>query len=80
MTGGHDIGWAIDRLRGGHQVRRKAWPGGMALRYVPAPLDSPEGHSQILPGIFLCTATGDMVRWEFSQGDVLAADWEGLAE
>lgn len=68
-----DFGWALERLKGGHRVRRLGWNGkGMHLE-----LQVPDAHSKMtLPYIFMCTSEGDLVPWLASQTDMLADDWE----
>jgi hypothetical protein len=67
------IGWALDQMREGEQVRRKGWNGkGMWLE-----LQVPDEHSKMtLPYVYISTAQGDLVPWSPDQTDLVATDWE----
>lgn len=79
----HNIGWAIEHLLDGIEVRRAGWNGkGMWLAYV-----GPDewvvrriGHSAAkwptLAWIGMKTADNKFVPWLCSQSDLLATDWE----
>ena len=73
----NEIGWAINALREGEQVRRSGWNGkGMWLE-----LQTPDENSKMtLPYVFMSTAQGDLVPWLCSQTDLLAVDWEIAGE
>jgi hypothetical protein len=78
----NDFGWALQRLKDGHQVRRAGWNGkGMFVQLVNAWI--PTGYSAANLGQFATTpfialkaADGKLVPWNASQADALANDWE----
>ena len=84
----NDIGWAVNKLREGHQVTRTGWNGkGMFIYLVNggsfivnrAPLLGiyPEGTEiRYESHVDMRTATGSCVPWMCSQSDLLATDWE----
>lgn len=89
-----DFSDALRFLKNGHRMCRSGWNGkGMWLAYQAGypdgiPINSntaratglPEGTMcKFLPYIMMRTAQGDFVPWLASQTDVLAADWEEVA-
>lgn len=72
-----DFGTALKMLRLGERVARAGWNGkGMWLA-----LQVPDAHSKMtLPYIYMSTVSGDLVPWLASQTDVLAEDWNSVAE
>ncbi len=73
----HNIGYAVGELRQGYKVTRRGWNGkGMYLM-----LQVPDTNSKMtLPYVYMKTAQGDLVPWLCSQTDLLATDWESIAE
>lgn len=71
------IGWALKQMHNGLKVARAGWNGrGMWLA-----LQVPDAHSKMtLPYIYMKTAQGDLVPWLASQTDILATDWDVVAE
>ncbi len=69
----NDIGWAVDRMKNGFQVRRAGWNGkGMWLA-----LQSPDENSKMgLPYVYMSVVDGKLVPWLCSQTDLLATDWQ----
>jgi hypothetical protein len=68
-----DIGWAVQKMRGGEKVARLGWNG----RNMFLKLQRPDGGSKMtLPYVYMYTATGDLVPWLCSQADLLATDWQ----
>lgn len=67
------IGWAVNALNAGQEIRRAGWNGkGMWLGLcVPH-----EMSEMTLPYVYMYTAQRDMVPWLCSQTDLLATDWE----
>jgi len=89
------IGWAIKEMQNGGRVTRPGWNGkGMYLAYQPGypdgiPINAntaratgqPEGTvCRFLPYIMMRTADGSFVPWLASQTDILAIDWQLVAE
>jgi hypothetical protein len=89
------IGWAIKEMQAGHRVTRPGWNGkGMYLAYQPGypdgiPINAntaaatglPAGTvCRFLPYIMMRTADGAFVPWLASQTDILAIDWEHVAQ
>lgn len=87
----HDIGWAVESMRGGTRVCRAGWNGnGMYLAYQKGYPDGipinentaqatglPAGYvCKFLPYIMMRTAGGEFVPWLCSQTDLLATDWQ----
>lgn len=71
-TGEFDFGIALDSLRDGRRVARRAWP----RRGMWVELQRPDGSSKMTqPYIYLHTVDGDLVPWFASQTDLLAQDW-----
>lgn len=78
-----DFGDAIRALKNGQKVSRAGWNGkGMWLE-----LQVPDAHSKMtLPYLYLNypsdakTTPGARVPWLASQTDVLAADWNVVAD
>ena len=72
-----DIGSAVVALRMGARVARQGWNGkGMWLA-----LQVPDAHSKMsLPYVYMRTADAKLVPWLCSQTDLLAGDWEVVAE
>lgn len=89
-----NFGQAIEAMKTGKRVSRSGWNGkGMFLIYVPGTTDAKltDGspyqvalNSNIVtinPHIDMYTATGEFQPgWLASQTDMLASDWEVLAE
>lgn len=72
-----EIGWAVKQMRNGSRVRRAGWNGkGMYLE-----LQVPDANSKMsLPYVFMKTADNKLVPWLCSQTDLLAIDWEVVAD
>ena len=72
-----NIGEAVERLRSYERVTRTGWNGkGMYLE-----IQMPDMNSKMsLPYIFMRTVDGNFIPWLCSQGDILAEDWEVVAE
>ena len=72
-----DFGDAVRALKAGRRVARRGWNGkGMHLE-----MQTPDAHSKMsLPYVFMFTACKNRVPWLASQTDILAEDWEILAE
>jgi hypothetical protein len=71
-----DIGWAVEELLGGGNVRRRGWNGkNQYLEYVPfwriTPDSKPGAHF-----VAIHAQDGTLVPWLCSQADLLATDWE----
>lgn len=62
------IGWAVNHLRLGHQMRRKSWPADLYVSYDNAAA----GPSAPLS---LYTSDGP-IEWTPVQADLVIADWE----
>lgn len=85
------IGQAVEKMRGGKLVARAGWNGKrMFIFLVPgsnftvnrAPLNVifPEGTEiDYRPHVDMKTADGQIVPWVCSQSDLLATDWEVIA-
>ncbi len=71
------IGGAVVSLRAGRRVTRVGWNGrGMWLKLFTPDRDS----DMTLPYVFMSTADGKLVPWLCSQTDLLADDWQELAQ
>lgn len=72
-----DIGEAVSAMWNGDKVGRAGWNGkGMYLE-----LQVPDANSKMsLPYVFMFTACKNRVPWLCSQTDLLAEDWEVVAE
>lgn len=70
------IGWAVKQMQDGQMVARQGWNGrGMWIA-----LQVPDANSKMtLPYVYMCTAQGHLVPWLCSQSDLLATDWEIIA-
>jgi hypothetical protein len=87
-----DIGHAVTLMKAGRRVARAGWNGkGMFLYHVGAsayPVQSPAakryfGENELVPyGSYVAmrTADGSVVPWLASQTDLLADDWQLLAD
>lgn len=74
---GRDFGDVLRALRQGKRCARSGWNGKgqwIALR-SPKP-----GNPMTRPFIFICTVDLDRVPWVASQTDLLATDWQVLAD
>jgi hypothetical protein len=71
------IGKAIKELQEGRRVSRSGWNGkGMWLA-----LQRPDANSKMtLPYIYMKTADNNLVPWLASQTDILATDWDVVAD
>ncbi len=86
------IGWAVKQMRNGQKVTRSGWNGkGMFLFLVPGstfevnrrPLSDlypPGTMITYNPHVDMRTADGSIVPWLASQTDLLAQDWELVAD
>lgn len=88
------FGWAIKQLQDGKKVSRSGWNGkGMFLIYVPGTKDAKLNDGTpyqvalksnivtINPHIDMYTATGEFQPgWLASQTDMLATDWDVVAD
>lgn len=72
-----DIGQAITAMRRGERVARAGWNGkGMWLA-----LQTPDENSKMgKPYIYMRPVDGELVPWLASQTDLLATDWQTVAE
>ncbi len=72
-----NFGQALEALKGNRKVFRTGWNGkGMWLA-----LQTPDEHSKMgRPYIYISIVTGELVPWVASHGDLLATDWEMVAE
>lgn len=71
------FGKAIELLENGHKVSRTGWNGkNMWLAYQAPDKDS----KMTLPYIYMKTADNNLVPWLASQTDILAKDWQLVAE
>ena len=80
---GHDIGWAMEQVKAGHRVCRPGWNGkGMYLYLMPSFVLEAVSRARLYePCITMHTAQGkEQPGWLASQPDLLATDWELLAE
>ena len=77
ITEQRGIGWAIKEMHNGARVSRKLWDRGrMWLE-----LQVPDAHSKMTkPYIYIGTVYGDLVPWNPTQGDLLATDWDVVAQ
>lgn len=66
-----DFAWALNRIKEGEKVRRKAWPQDAWVR-VKIPL--PSNH---YPYIEYCGGSGKIEVWRFNYSDLFARDWQG---
>ena len=71
------IGWAVKQMQNGAAVTRAGWNGpGQYLR-----IQCPDtGSANTLPYIWIKTVGGDRVPWLASQTDILALDWNVVAD
>lgn len=70
-TGEFDFGIALDALRGGRRVSRRAWGKDEWIA-----LQAPEPGIKINhPYIYVREPGGDKSPWSATQGDLLAGDW-----
>ena len=68
----YDFGWALQRMRAGYSVRRKAWQdtGRHLTIHFPGPNDKMQR-----PYLYIRTCKGQLVPWAPTHTDVLAQDW-----
>lgn len=70
-----DFGWALRKLKSGHNVFRQNWNGkGMWLNIQRPDLNSKMSR----PYIYMHTADNGTVPWVASQSDILESDWAVL--
>lgn len=67
----NDFGWALARMREGHQVRRDctAWPANIFVGLAPA------GGDITVPYVYIHDRRGETWPWTPGQWDLLAEDW-----
>ena len=72
-----NFGWAIKQMQNGSRVYRSGWNGrGMWLE-----IQTPDANSKMtLPYIYMKTADNNLVPWLASQSDMLATDWDTVAQ
>lgn len=77
MSGPVEIGQAVALMRLGLRVQRAGWNGkGMWLA-----LQVPTPQSKMTePYVYMRTAQGGLIPWLCSQADLLADDWQVVAE
>lgn len=80
-----NFGDALHILRNGGKVERKGWNGKNMFLFLVQDWDFqyPLGNSmdiEVVPFIMMKTADNKLVPWLASQTDVLAHDWEKVAE
>jgi len=63
---------ALEDLKLGEKVTRKAWESRQHLEFQNADEDDETSR----PSIILNTENGDQIPWVASQPDILAEDWE----
>ena len=65
------IGWAVNHLRHGHRMRRRAWPEGAFVVLI-----TPDKSSPVTQRYFgLRDGDGNQIVWTATPADLLAADW-----
>ena len=72
-----DFGHALHALKCGDKVTRLGWNG----KDMWLALQVPDANSKMtLPYVYMRTAQGDLVPWLASQSDILASDWQRIAD
>ena len=73
MDMNRDIGWAVERMKKGYQIRRHGWNGkGMYIA-----LQEVDEHSKMQQSyVYISPVDGKLIPWLCSQQDLLAEDWE----
>jgi hypothetical protein len=79
------IGWSVSHLRKGWKVRRKGWPSGVWIAYLPEDtLQVPAKLAEEVPGegvkvramLLLRDTGGAFTPFVANQNDLMATDWE----
>lgn len=79
--GSNDIGWVVRGLKENMRFRRVGWNGkGMWIELASEGFDGGDPRRLVLSHVLMRTAQGDFVPWLCSQTDLLAEDWEEVAE
>ena len=67
-----DFSWALDELKEGHKMYRRAWGNWKFIK-----IERPDGNGPMtLSYIYTNPAQGLLIPWTATQVDMMAEDWE----
>ena len=72
----HDLGWALNHVKGGGRAQRAGWNGKGMFIYLESCAVSRALDVVYGPALVMFTAQGThQIGWLASQADLLAEDW-----